>query len=93
MTNVGFGETAVTTQGPFVTGGAIASMLGGIIITSIFIGYVRLEDALGLHLCQRLDWHSPSKLPAPMEWVSVCRIRVKPSVEPTVQLRSIVFSQ
>lgn len=40
MTNVGFGETAVTTQGPFVTGGAIASMLGGIIITSIFIGYV-----------------------------------------------------
>jgi site-specific DNA-methyltransferase (cytosine-N4-specific) len=54
---------------------------------------VRLEDALGLHLCQRLDWHSPTKLPAPMEWVSVRRIRVKPSVEPTVQLRSIVFSQ
>jgi Trk K+ transport system NAD-binding subunit len=40
MTNVGFGETAVTTQGPFVTGGAIAAMLGGIVFTSIFIGYV-----------------------------------------------------
>ena len=40
MTNVGFGETAVTTKGPFVTGGAIAAMLGGIIFTSIFIGYV-----------------------------------------------------
>jgi len=40
MTNVGFGETAVTTRGPFVTGGAIAAMLGGIVFTSIFIGYV-----------------------------------------------------
>jgi len=40
MTNVGFGETAVTTMGPFVTGGAIAAMLGGIVFTSIFIGYV-----------------------------------------------------
>lgn len=40
MTNVGFGETAVTTMGPFVTGGAIAAMLGGIVFTSVFIGYV-----------------------------------------------------
>jgi Trk K+ transport system NAD-binding subunit len=40
MTNVGFGETAVTTRGPLVTGGAIAAMLGGIVFTSIFIGYV-----------------------------------------------------
>ena len=40
MTNVGFGETAVTARGPLITGGAIAAMLGGIIITSIFIGYV-----------------------------------------------------
>jgi Trk K+ transport system NAD-binding subunit len=40
MTNVGFGETAVTARGPLVTGGAIAAMLGGIIFTSIFIGYV-----------------------------------------------------
>jgi Trk K+ transport system NAD-binding subunit len=40
MTNVGFGETAVTARGPLVTGGAIAAMLGGIVFTSIFIGYV-----------------------------------------------------
>jgi Trk K+ transport system NAD-binding subunit len=40
MTNVGFGDTAVTTEGPLVTGGAIAAMLGGIIFTSIFIGSV-----------------------------------------------------
>lgn len=40
MTNVGFGETAVTARGPLVTAGAIAAMLGGIVFTSIFIGYV-----------------------------------------------------
>jgi Trk K+ transport system NAD-binding subunit len=40
MTNVGFGETTVTQQGPIVTGGAIVAMLGGIVFTSIFIGYV-----------------------------------------------------
>ena len=40
MTNVGFGETTVTAKGPLVTAGAIAAMLGGIVFTSIFIGYV-----------------------------------------------------
>jgi Trk K+ transport system NAD-binding subunit len=40
MTNVGFGETQVTALGPAITGGAIVAMLGGIIFTSIFIGYV-----------------------------------------------------
>ncbi|HXP94058.1 MAG TPA: NAD-binding protein [Candidatus Binatia bacterium] len=40
MTNVGFGDTTVTKQGPIITGGAILAMLGGIIFTSIFIGYV-----------------------------------------------------
>jgi voltage-gated potassium channel Kch len=40
MTNVGFGETAVTQRGALVTAGAIVAMLGGIVFTSIFIGYV-----------------------------------------------------
>ncbi len=40
MTNVGFGDTTVTKQGPIITGAAIVAMLGGIIFTSIFIGYV-----------------------------------------------------
>lgn len=40
MTNVGFGETQVTTQGPLITFGAVLAMLGGIIFTSIFIGSV-----------------------------------------------------
>jgi len=39
MTNVGFGETAVT-RAPVLTLGAIVAMLGGIVFTSIFIGYV-----------------------------------------------------
>jgi Trk K+ transport system NAD-binding subunit len=40
MTNVGFGEVAVTQRGPLITAGAIVAMLGGIVFTSIFIGYV-----------------------------------------------------
>jgi Trk K+ transport system NAD-binding subunit len=40
MTNVGFGDTNVITRGALITGGAIVAMLGGIVFTSIFIGYV-----------------------------------------------------
>jgi voltage-gated potassium channel Kch len=41
MTNVGYGEVdLVTRRGPLVTAAAIAAMLGGIVLTSIFIGYV-----------------------------------------------------
>jgi Trk K+ transport system NAD-binding subunit len=40
MTNVGFGDTSVVTRGALITGGAIVAMLGGIVFTSIFIGYV-----------------------------------------------------
>jgi Trk K+ transport system NAD-binding subunit len=40
MTNVGFGDSTVALQGPLVTAGAISAMLGGIVFTSIFIGYV-----------------------------------------------------
>jgi Trk K+ transport system NAD-binding subunit len=41
MTNVGYGEVdQVTRRGPLVTAAAIAAMLGGIVLTSIFIGYV-----------------------------------------------------
>jgi Trk K+ transport system NAD-binding subunit len=39
MTNVGFGDASVTRY-PIVTFGAIVAMLGGIVFTSIFIGYV-----------------------------------------------------
>lgn len=42
---------------------------------------IRLEDKLGLKLCQRFAWNNPSKMPAPAEWVTVRRVRVKPSLE------------
>lgn len=42
---------------------------------------VRLEDELGLKLCQRFAWQNPSKMPVPAEWVTVRRVRVKPSLE------------
>ncbi|QRM34753.1 site-specific DNA-methyltransferase [Microvirga sp. VF16] len=42
---------------------------------------IKFEDELGLKLCQRFSWQSPSKLPAPAEWVTVRRVRVKPSLE------------
>lgn len=42
---------------------------------------VRLEDELGLRLCQRFAWQNPAKMPVPAEWVTVRRVRVKPSLE------------
>jgi len=43
---------------------------------------IALEDQLGLHLCQRLYWNAEAKLPGPMPWVGVQRIRLKNTVEP-----------
>jgi len=43
---------------------------------------VRAEDTLGLSLLQRLDWHSPTKLPVPLNWVGIDRCRVTSSIEP-----------
>lgn len=42
---------------------------------------LRLEEELGLKLCQRFYWHSPSKLPTPKSWVAIRRVRCKFSVE------------
>ena len=42
---------------------------------------IRMVDELGWHLCQKLFWHNPSKMPAPAEWVTVRRVRVTPAVE------------
>ena len=40
-----------------------------------------LIDELGLRLAQRFSWFSPSKLPAPAEWVTVRRVRIKNAIE------------
>jgi DNA modification methylase len=42
---------------------------------------LEMIDRHGLHLCDRLYWHNPSKLPAPAEWVTIRRIRLKQSIE------------
>lgn len=42
---------------------------------------IRLEDELGLKLCQRFAWENPSKLPSPAQWVTIERKRVKSSIE------------
>ena len=42
---------------------------------------LRLEDEVGLRLCQRAAWHNPSALPAPAEWVTVRRVRMRPALE------------
>jgi DNA modification methylase len=40
-----------------------------------------LVDEIGFHLAQEMFWYNPAKMPAPAEWVTVRRIRVKDSVE------------
>ncbi len=42
---------------------------------------LRLVKECGFHLAQEFFWHNPAKLPAPAEWVTVRRIRVKDAVE------------
>lgn len=42
---------------------------------------IALQDQLGLHYCQRLEWWNPSKLPQPLAWVGLNRVRVTPATE------------
>lgn len=42
---------------------------------------IALCEIVGFHLAQELFWYNPAKLPAPAEWVTVRRVRVKDSVE------------
>jgi site-specific DNA-methyltransferase (cytosine-N4-specific) len=42
---------------------------------------IELCDTLRFRLAQEFFWYNPAKLPAPAEWVTVRRIRVKDSVE------------
>jgi DNA modification methylase len=41
---------------------------------------VALIEEAGFHLSQEFYWYNPGKMPAPAEWVTVRRIRVKDSV-------------
>ena len=42
---------------------------------------IALVEKLGFHLSQECFWYNPAKMPAPAEWVTVRRIRIKDSVE------------
>ena len=42
---------------------------------------VELVESVGFHLAQECFWYNPAKLPAPAEWVTVRRQRIKDSVE------------
>jgi DNA modification methylase len=42
---------------------------------------IALVEDIGFHLAQECFWYNPAKLPAPAEWVTVRRQRVKDSVE------------
>lgn len=71
----------LTTDGSFVLdlGGAY---LPGRPVRSVyqFELLVRLCKEVGFHLAQEFYHYNPSRLPAPAEWVTVRRIRVKDSV-------------
>ena len=42
---------------------------------------IALVEELGFHLAQECFWYNPAKMPAPAEWVTVRRVRIKDSVE------------
>ncbi len=42
---------------------------------------IALVEEAGFHLAQECFWYNPAKLPAPAEWVTVRRQRVKDSIE------------
>jgi DNA modification methylase len=42
---------------------------------------VALIERVGFHLAQECFWYNPAKMPAPAEWVTVRRIRIRDSVE------------
>jgi DNA modification methylase len=46
-----------------------------------FKALLMLCDELGFYLAQECFWHNPAKLPAPAEWVTVRRQRIKDAVE------------
>lgn len=45
-----------------------------------------LQDRLGLHLMDRLQWNNPSKAPGPIHWASKQRIHLNVGFEPLIWL-------
>ena len=70
---------ALKPTGSFVLdiGGA---WLPGVPVRSVYHFDLAVRLARQFHLAQELYWYNPSRLPAPAEWVTVRRIRVKDAV-------------
>ncbi len=45
--------------------------------TVVLRALLRFLEVGGLNLCQEFIWHNPARLPSPVQWVNVERIRVK----------------
>lgn len=45
--------------------------------TVVIRALLRFLETAGLHLCQEFVWYNPARLPSPVQWVNVERIRVK----------------
>lgn len=45
--------------------------------TVVLKALLRFLEAADLHLCQEFVWYNPARLPSPVQWVNVERIRVK----------------
>lgn len=45
--------------------------------TVVIRALLRFLEAANLHLCQEFVWYNPARLPSPVQWVNVERIRVK----------------
>ena len=43
---------------------------------------IALADRFGLHKCDDLIWHNPSKAPAPVQWASKSRVQLQHGYEP-----------
>jgi DNA modification methylase len=45
--------------------------------TVVLRALLEFLERAGLHLCQEFVWYNPARLPSPVQWVNVERIRVK----------------
>lgn len=45
--------------------------------TVVMKALLRFLETANLHLCQEFVWYNPARLPSPVQWVNVERIRVK----------------
>lgn len=77
-------EYAVALRGMVRRNGSIVVEIGNawepkrpVMSTLVLRALLRFLEAGGLNLCQEFIWYNPARLPSPVQWVNVERIRVK----------------